>query len=54
MSGYTGDVMINYGIDRENTDFIQKIFSLQELAEKVREILKRKSHEKNDPIITSA
>jgi PAS domain S-box-containing protein len=39
MSGYTADVIANHGVLKENMQFIQKPFSIQELAAKVREAL---------------
>ena len=39
MSGYTGNVIARYGVVDESTYFIQKPFSKQSLAAKVREIL---------------
>jgi PAS domain S-box-containing protein len=41
MSGYTGDVVIDKGVERENVDFLQKPLSLNMLLEKVREVLDR-------------
>jgi PAS domain S-box-containing protein len=42
MSGYTGDVIAQYGVLAEGINFIQKPFSLRELATKVREALETK------------
>jgi PAS domain S-box-containing protein len=39
MSGYSGDVIANHGVLDEGLHFIQKPFSMQELAAKVREVL---------------
>jgi two-component system cell cycle sensor histidine kinase/response regulator CckA len=39
MSGYTGDAMAHHGMLDENINFIQKPFSLQDLAAKTREVL---------------
>ena len=39
MSGYTDDVIAQHGVLDEGTQFIQKPFSPEELAEKVREVL---------------
>ena len=39
MSGYTGDVIAHHGILEEGVNFLQKPFSLQSLANKVREVL---------------
>jgi len=39
MSGYTATVMAQHGVIKENVNFIQKPFSLQGLATKVRELL---------------
>ncbi len=41
MSGYTANVIAHRGILDEGTDFIQKPFSTQDLAAKVREVLDR-------------
>jgi PAS domain S-box-containing protein len=41
MSGYTGDVVIEKGIRRDNVDFMQKPLSVQTLLAKVREVLDR-------------
>ena len=39
MSGYTADIITNHGILADNLNFLQKPFSINELAEKVREVL---------------
>jgi PAS domain S-box-containing protein len=39
MSGYTDDAIVNHGILRADTAFIQKPFSLSALGKKVREVL---------------
>jgi len=39
MSGYTADVITNHGVLDEGVNFIQKPFSIQQLALKVREVL---------------
>ena len=39
MSGYTADVIAHHGVLDEGIHFIQKPFSLEDLAEKVREAL---------------
>ncbi len=41
MSGYTGNVITHHGVLDEGANFIQKPFSKQELAVKVREVLDR-------------
>jgi DNA-binding response OmpR family regulator len=41
MSGYTANVIAHRGILDEGTDFIQKPFSTEDLAVKVREVLDR-------------
>jgi two-component system cell cycle sensor histidine kinase/response regulator CckA len=45
MSGYTADVIASHGVLDEGVNFIQKPFSLPDLATKVREVLD--SHKKN-------
>jgi len=40
MSGYTANVIANYGVLEEGANFVQKPFSNKELARKVREGLK--------------
>jgi FixJ family two-component response regulator len=39
MSGYTANIITEQGVLDANTNFIQKPFSIQQLAVKVREIL---------------
>jgi YesN/AraC family two-component response regulator len=39
MSGYTADVIAHYGVLDEDVHFIQKPFSMKDLAVKVREML---------------
>ncbi|MBP2676807.1 MAG: hypothetical protein H6Q84_3647, partial [Deltaproteobacteria bacterium] len=39
MSGYTADVIAHQGVLEEGVNFIQKPFSMKELANKVREVL---------------
>jgi PAS domain S-box-containing protein len=41
MSGYTADVIANHGVLDKNVNFIQKPFSMQDLAMKVRDALKK-------------
>ena len=41
VSGYTGDVVIDKGIQSENVDFLQKPLSIEALLAKVREVLGR-------------
>jgi PAS domain S-box-containing protein len=41
MSGYTGDIVIDKGIESENIDFLQKPLSVSKLLSKVREVLDR-------------
>jgi two-component system, cell cycle sensor histidine kinase and response regulator CckA len=41
MSGYTGDIIAHHGVLGEGFNFIQKPFSMQALAAKVREVLER-------------
>lgn len=42
MSGYTADVIAHHGVLDEGVDFIQKPFSLKDLASKIRETLDQK------------
>jgi FixJ family two-component response regulator len=39
MSGYTNDIIANHGVLDESVNFIQKPFKLDDLADKVREVL---------------
>jgi response regulator RpfG family c-di-GMP phosphodiesterase len=39
MSGYTDNVILHHGILEKGIDFIQKPFTLESLARKVREVL---------------
>ena len=39
MSGYTDNAIVHHGILEEGTNFIQKPFSMDGLARKVREVL---------------
>ena len=41
MSGYTADVIAHHGVIDEGVQFIQKPFSLKDLAEKVREVIEQ-------------
>ncbi|MGM0453496.1 MAG: PAS domain S-box protein [Thermodesulfobacteriota bacterium] len=41
MSGYTADVIAHHGVLDEGVQFIQKPFSMRELAAKVREVIER-------------
>jgi PAS domain S-box-containing protein len=41
ISGYTGDILAKRGLMREETNFLQKPFRIQDLARKVREVLDR-------------
>jgi DNA-binding response OmpR family regulator len=43
MSGYTADVVAHHGIVDEGVNFLQKPFSIGDLAAKVREVLDRGS-----------
>jgi len=43
MSGYVGDVLANRGVLEEDVSYIQKPFSTQGLAAKVREMLDQES-----------
>lgn len=42
MSGYTADVIAHHGVLEEGVNFIQKPFSIKDLAQKVREALENK------------
>jgi DNA-binding response OmpR family regulator len=39
MSGYTGDVILRHGVSEEGVSFIQKPFSPEELAGRIRALL---------------
>ncbi len=41
MSGYTGDVVIEKGVEQDRVDFLQKPLSVAKLVNKVREVLDR-------------
>ena len=41
MSGYTGDIVIDKGVQRNSVDFLQKPLSAAKLLAKVREVLDR-------------
>jgi len=41
MSGYTADIIAQQGVLNDGLHFIQKPFSVQDLAKKVREVLKK-------------
>ena len=43
MSGYTDDAMLQHGVLRQETPFLQKPFNAKELAAKVREVLDSKA-----------
>ena len=46
MSGYTANVIAHHGVLDAGVQFIQKPFSLSDLATKVREVLDSKAEEK--------
>ena len=48
MSGYTADVIAHRGVLDEGVNFMQKPFSMKDLALKVREVLREKSSNLND------
>jgi len=50
MSGYTADVISRVGMLSEGIDFIQKPFSAESLASKVREMLDRPSGRRAEPL----
>jgi DNA-binding response OmpR family regulator len=39
MSGYTDNTIVHHGVLEKGIDYIQKPFSMEELARKVREVL---------------
>ncbi len=39
ISGYTNDAVVRHGIMEDNTNFIQKPFTLDDITKKVREVL---------------
>ena len=41
MSGYTGDIVIDKGVEKENVDFLQKPLAVAVLLARVREVLDR-------------
>ena len=41
MSGYTGDIVIDKGVQKDSVDFLQKPLSIPQLLAKVREVLDR-------------
>ncbi len=41
MSGYTDDAIVHHGVLDAGTSFIQKPFAIRDIAEKVRQILRR-------------
>ena len=55
MSGYTGDATMRHGILLKGAEFIQKPFSPDQLADKVRQVLAApsKSGAKNNPLDTN-
>jgi two-component system, cell cycle sensor histidine kinase and response regulator CckA len=42
MSGYTGNVIVHHGVLEQGFNFIEKPFSMQKLATKLRELLDSK------------
>jgi hypothetical protein len=51
MSGYTDDTLIREGIEVWDTPFLQKPFTLTELAHMVREVLDRKDVQVTTPAV---
>jgi two-component system cell cycle sensor histidine kinase/response regulator CckA len=51
MSGYTDDTLIREGIEVRDTPFLQKPFTLTELAHMVREVLDRKDVQVTTPAV---
>lgn len=45
MSGYTADVIAHHGVLAEGVIFIQKPFSKEDLAEKIRQALESESEQ---------
>ena len=45
MSGYTNNVIVHHGVLEKGIDFIQKPFTLESLARKVREVIDKKKDE---------
>ncbi len=43
MSGYTDNVIVHHGMLEKGIDFIQKPFTLESLARKVREVIDKKA-----------
>jgi len=41
VSGYTGDVILEKGVQKDKVDFLQKPVSVPKLLEKIREVLDR-------------
>ena len=44
MSGYTANVIVHHGVLSDGVNFIQKPFSIQDLAIKVHEVLRESPH----------
>jgi len=42
MSGYTSDVIVHHGVLEEGVQFIQKPFAMNDLAQKIRELIGEK------------
>ena len=48
MSGYTDNVIVHHGVLEKGINFMQKPFTINALAAKIREVLKKGTHEEGD------